>query len=208
MGFGTLFAPQSAARREGKEWLGRLPTPPSRPKETRTEGFMSSWQSILFLLACIRNTRCTKACQSPQPRLVSSPRVVFLHSLRLSGTPPGGTGFPAHNPGGTSMRKPGACGLWHAFCTANNCQARRKRMPRLAANSDSSLRSAAGRPPSVLLAKHSFPSRLHQDPTVHKSVPKPTAPASFQTTRGFPSYSQTFQPGCSLLGGTGFPAWV
>ena len=27
MGFGTLFAPQSAARREGKECLGCLPTP-------------------------------------------------------------------------------------------------------------------------------------------------------------------------------------
>jgi len=50
----------------------------------------------------------------------------------------------------------------------------------------------------VLVAKHSFPSRLHQEPTVHKSVPKPTAPASFKTTRGFPSSSQAFQPVCIL----------
>jgi len=28
----------------------------------------------------------------------------------------------------------------------------------------------------VLLRKHCFPPRLHWDPTVHKSVPKPTDP--------------------------------
>jgi len=105
--------------------------------------------------------------------------------------------------GGTSMRKPGthpgrhragACGLWHAFCTANNCQARRKRMPSLTPDPGSSPRSAAGRTPRALSSEHSFPSRLRLKPTVHKSVPKPTAPPSFKTTRGFPSQSQAFQP--------------
>ena len=67
-------------------------------------------------------------------------------------------------------------------------------MPCLAANSDSSSRRATYRMLYVLVAKHSFPSRLHQEPTVHKSVPKPTSPASFKTTRGSPSYSQAFQP--------------
>ena len=32
VGFGTLFAPQSLGRREGKECLGWLPTPPLVPK--------------------------------------------------------------------------------------------------------------------------------------------------------------------------------
>jgi len=51
------------------------------------------------------------------------------------------------------------------------------------------------RPPTqetlrVFSARHSFPSRLHWKPTVHKSVPKPTAPAPFKATRGSPSWSQ------------------
>jgi len=50
----------------------------------QAERFPSSCQSILFLLACIRNPRCTKACQSPQPQPPSRPRAGFLHSLRLS----------------------------------------------------------------------------------------------------------------------------
>ena len=83
VGFGTLFAPQTIARREGKECLGWLPTPTRRSEGPHTERFTSSWQSILFLLACIRNPRCTKACQSPQPRSLSRLRAGFLHSLRL-----------------------------------------------------------------------------------------------------------------------------
>jgi len=47
-------------------------------------------------------------------------------------------------------------GLWHAFCTAITGQARRKRMPWLAANSDLSFRSFAYRTHYVLLTKHSF----------------------------------------------------
>jgi len=58
-------------------------------------------------------------------------------------------------------------------------------MPWLAADSDPSFRRSTYRTFYVLVAKHSFPSRLHQEPTVHKSVPKPTSPTSFKTTRGF-----------------------
>jgi len=74
----------------------------------------------------------------------------------------------------------------------------------LAANPHPSFRRPARRAPCVLSAKHSFPSRPHQEPTVHKSVPKPTAPASFKTTRGFPSYSQAVQP---VGRGAGRPAY-
>jgi len=83
VGFGTLFAPQTIARREGKECLGWLPTPRRRPEAPRTKHLASFRQSILFLLACIRNPRCTKACQSPQPRPPSGPHAGFLHSLGL-----------------------------------------------------------------------------------------------------------------------------
>jgi len=65
VGFGTLFAPQTIARREGKECLGCLPTPTSRSEAPHAERLASFRQSILFLPACIRNPRCTKACQSP-----------------------------------------------------------------------------------------------------------------------------------------------
>ena len=62
-----------------------LPADSERRSETpQTDRLALSRQSILFLLACIRNPRCTKACQSPQPRPPSRPRVGFLHSLRLS----------------------------------------------------------------------------------------------------------------------------
>jgi len=84
VGFGTLFAPQTLARREGKECLRWLPTPTRRSEAPQAERLPCSRQSILFLLACIGNPRCTKACQSQQPWPVSSPRAVFLHSLRLS----------------------------------------------------------------------------------------------------------------------------
>ena len=60
----------------------------------------------------------------------------------------------------------------------------------LTANSDPSRRTPGHRTLSILSAKHSFPSRLHQKPTAHKSVPKPTARAPFKATRGFPSYPQ------------------
>jgi len=64
----------------------------------------------------------------------------------------------------------------------------------LVANSDRLCRSPAYRVLYLLFRKHSFPSRLHQEPTVHRSVPKPTDPASFKAARGFPSYSQALQP--------------
>jgi len=49
-------------------------------------------------------------------------------------------------------------------------------MPWLAADSDPASRSSTWRTLYVLLTKHSFPSRLHQEPTVHKSVPRPVPP--------------------------------
>jgi len=63
-------------------------------REAAGKRLASSRQSVLFLLACVQSPRCTKACQSPQPRPPSRPRAGFLHSLRLSNTPLGGTGFP------------------------------------------------------------------------------------------------------------------
>jgi len=68
VGFGTLFALQLIARREGKECLGWLPTPTPRSEASHAERLASFRQSILFLLACVRSPRCTKACQSPHPR--------------------------------------------------------------------------------------------------------------------------------------------
>jgi len=42
VGFGTLFAPQSVARREGKECLGWLPAPSTRSEAPRGECFTFS----------------------------------------------------------------------------------------------------------------------------------------------------------------------
>jgi len=49
-------------------------------------------------------------------------------------------------------------------------------MPSLGVNPDLSFQGSACRVLYLLFRKHSFPSRLHWEPTVHKSVPKPTAP--------------------------------
>ena len=84
VGFGTLFASQSVARREGKECPGWLPTLARGAHPSRAKRFAPSRQSILFLLACIRNPRCTKACRSPHPRPPSRPRGV---SFIVSGFP-------------------------------------------------------------------------------------------------------------------------
>jgi len=51
-------------------------------------------------------------------------------------------------------------------------------MPWLAADSELPFQSSEFGALYVLLTKHSFPSHLHQELTVHKSVPKPTATAS------------------------------
>ncbi len=70
-------------------------------------------------------------------------------------------------------------------------------MPRLAADSDSSLRSAAGRPPSVLLTKHSLPSRLHWEPDGAQKRAKAHIPGLFRVharfsfiVSGFPTCAQ------------------
>jgi len=69
------------ARRKRMPWR---PTVSRHSEAPRSERLASFRQSILFLLACIENPRCTKARQSPQPPALSSPRTGFLHSLRLS----------------------------------------------------------------------------------------------------------------------------
>jgi len=76
----------------------------------------------------------------------------------------------------------------------------------LAADPDSSSRISTCRTLYVLLTKHSFPSRLHQEPTVHKSVPNPISPASFKTTRGLPSRSQASHAPCVILVAQAFHA--
>jgi len=114
VGSGTLFASQSVARREGKERLDGQPTPAPRPETSQAERLALSRQSILFLLACIGNPRCTKACQSPS-LLQDHARFSFTVSgfpACPSTPPPGGTGFPAPStppPGGTGFP---ACGSW------------------------------------------------------------------------------------------------
>jgi len=119
------------------------------PKSRIPKGFMSSWQSILFLLACIRNPRCTKACQSPQPRPPSRPRAGFLHALRLSSLgvvssvaqalqpvrraagPPmsGRTGFPACAPRGATPRLQGSSSWEVAWSCRRAVSARENRGP-------------------------------------------------------------------------------
>jgi len=80
------------ARRKRMSWLpansARCSNPPHRGC------FASSRQGVLFLLACTGNPRCTKACQSPQPRSLSRPRAGFLHGLRLSTLCPGAAPNP------------------------------------------------------------------------------------------------------------------
>jgi len=136
-------------------------------------------------------------------------------SCTVSGFPvhrPGGTGFPAcarRRTWGPSMRKPGMaarrdCGLWHAFCTAINRQARRKRMPWLAANFDLSSRRAACRRLYLLLTKHSFPSRLHHEPHGAQKRAKAHSRGLLQDHARVSFMVSDFS--VHSPGGTGFPA--
>jgi len=83
-GFGTLPAPQSVAGREGKECPGFQPSSDRRSGTPQADRLAFPRQGIVFPLACIGNPRCTRACQSPQPRPPSSPRAGFLHTISLS----------------------------------------------------------------------------------------------------------------------------
>jgi len=65
MGLGTLFAPQSIGRREGKECVRRRPTAIPNCEAAQASPGVSHSQDILFLLAWAGSSGCTKACQSP-----------------------------------------------------------------------------------------------------------------------------------------------
>jgi len=185
----TIRRRQRPGRRVGPPWLParsarRLNTP-------HTER-----------LACSRQTTFRWHVYEEAP-CSSAPGRGLLHSLRLSrqtqlvaqtfpptqlvaqAFPPTqlvAQAFPPNSAGGTGF--PPQPSWWHRLSSLWETRAETARLQAPGRGAETARPQGAA---FLCASLHARPPRLHWEPTLDKSVPKPTAPASFKTTRGFPS---------------------